>query len=100
MDEDIRQRLKISPDRLDALNAVLLNPNMKVINDFLAVVSKYGTPEEINSKAAQARELPTLLKQIKETKPEYLADLEWLTEQRDQGAFISLANSRRQVLGD
>ncbi len=100
MDEDIRQRLKISPDRLDALNAVLLNPNMKVINDFLAVLSKYGTPEEINSKAAQARELPTLLKQIKETKPEYLADLEWLTEQRDQGAFISLANYRRQVLGD
>jgi hypothetical protein len=35
------------------LNAVLLNPDMRVINDFLAVVEKYGTPEEINRQAAE-----------------------------------------------
>ena len=51
MDDNLLHRLKISPDRLDALNAILLNPDMRVINDFMAVVAKYGTPEEINAKA-------------------------------------------------
>ena len=48
---NIRDRLKISPDKLDAINKILLNPDMEVINDFLEVVGKYGTPEEINAKA-------------------------------------------------
>ena len=49
MSEDMRQRLRISSDRLDALNDILLNPDMRVIDDFLKVVAKYGTPEEINA---------------------------------------------------
>jgi len=100
MNEDIRQRLKISPDRLDALNEILLNPDMRVIDDFLQVVAKYGTPEEINGKAAAARALPELLKRVEATQPQYLADLEWLAEQRDNNAFISVADYRGKVLGD
>ncbi len=100
MDNDIRQRLKISPDRLDALNSLLLDPDMRVINDFLAVVEKYGTPEEINAKADAARQMDVLLKRVEATKPEFLADLEWLAEQRDNGAFISVADYRRRVLGE
>ncbi|MEA2007703.1 MAG: hypothetical protein U9O54_01165 [Chloroflexota bacterium] len=97
---DLRKRLEISPDRIDAINAVLLNPDMRVMNDFLEVVAKYGTPEEINAKAQEARKMENLLAKVKETKPEYLKDLEWLTEQRDQGAFISVDAYRRKVLGD
>ena len=82
------------------MNTVLLNPELRVINDFLAVVAKYGTPEEINAKADAARELPALLKRVEETQPAYLADLAWLAEQRDQGAFISVADYRRKVLGE
>ena len=100
MSEDMRQRLRISSDRLDALNDILLNPDMRVIDDFLKVVAKYGTPEEINAKAAAARQLPALLDLVKETRPEYLADLEWLALQRDQDAFITVADYRRKVLGD
>ena len=100
MTEDLRQRLAIPPARLDAINAVLLNPNERVINDFLAVVAKYGSPEEINAKAKTARQLPNLLERVAETNPAYLADLAWLQEQRDQGAFISVADYRRKVLGD
>ncbi len=96
----LRERLKISPDRLDAINTILLNPDMQVMNDFLAVVERYGTPEEINRKAEEARKLPNLLKKVKETHPEYLADLKWLEAQRDNGAFISVAEYRRKVLGD
>ncbi len=100
MSEDLRNRLRISSERLDALNTVLLNPELRVIDDFLAVVAKYGTPEEINAKADAARELPALLKRVEETQPAYLADLAWLAEQRDQGAFISVADYRRKVLGE
>jgi len=100
MDEKIRQLLRIDYSRLDALNAILLNPNMKVINNFLEVVDKYGTPEEINSKAEQAGQLGSLLKKVEATKPEYLKDLDWLVQQRDNNAFISVADYRRKVLGE
>ena len=100
MDEKIRQLLKIDPSRLDALNSILLNPDMRVINDFLKVVEKYGTPEEINNKAEQAGQLATLLKKVEATKPEYLKDLEWLEQQRDKSAFITVADYRKKVLGE
>ncbi len=99
MDEKYRQLLKIPYDRLDEINEVLLDPNQRVIQDFLQVVEKYGTPEEINQKAEQARQLPVLLKKVQAIKPEYLEDLRWLEEQRDRGAFINIAEYRRRVLG-
>jgi hypothetical protein len=97
---DLRNRLEIPAERLDEINAVLLNPDMRVINDFLDVVAKYGTPEEINAKARESRKLENLLARVKSTKPDYLLDLEWLAEQRDIGAFISISDYRRKVLGD
>ncbi len=100
MTDNLRQRLAIPPERLDAINAMLLNPDERVITDFLAVVAKYGTPEEINAKAEAARQMPVLLERVKATHPAYLDDLAWLEEQRDLGAFISIADYRRKVLGD
>ncbi len=99
MDESMRKLLQIPASRLDDINAVLLDPDMRAMNDFLAVVEKYGTPDVINHKAEQARSLPALLERVKTTKPEYLADLRWLEQQRDQGVFISVAEYRRKVLG-
>jgi hypothetical protein len=99
MDDNIRQLLQIPTSRLDDINDVLLDPNMRVIDDFLAVVDRYGTPEEINQKAEDARQLPVLLKKVEQTKPEYLADLKWLVEQRERNAFISIADYRRKILG-
>lgn len=100
MEEKIRQLLKIDPSRLDALNSILLDPDMRVIDDFLKVVEKYGTPAEINQKADQAGKLETLLKKVEATKPEYLKDLEWLRQQRDKSAFISVADYRHKVVGE
>jgi hypothetical protein len=100
MADHIRQLLKIPAERLEDINAVLLNPDSKVVNNFLAVVEKYGTPQEINAKAEEARRLPNLLKRVEQIKPEYLEDLKWLEEQRDKKAFISIEDYRRKVLGD
>ena len=97
---DLRERLKIPNARLDALNALLLDPDSRIVNDILAVIAKYGTPEEINRKARAARQLPALLARVEASKPEYLTGLKWLEEQRDQGAFIPIAEYRHKVLGD
>ena len=98
--ENIQARLKIPSASLDVINDVLTKPNMEVVDDFLAVVAKYGTPEEINAKARQASNLSNLFQRLEQTKPEYLAELQWLKEQRDNQAFISVAEYRRKVLGD
>jgi hypothetical protein len=100
MDEKIRQMLRIDPSRLEALNSILLNPDMTVINEFLKVVDKYGTPEDINRKAEKAGMLGNLLKKVEQTRPEYLEDLKWLERQRDNSAFISVADYRQKVLGE
>jgi hypothetical protein len=97
--DNIRQKLSIPVSRLEEINNVLLNPDTRVINDFLAVVAKYGTPEEINHKADEARKLTNLLKKVELTHPEYLADLRWLQDQRDQGAFVGIDDYRRKILG-
>jgi hypothetical protein len=95
----LRERLRIPAGRLDAINAVLLDADTRVINDLLDVVARYGTPEDINAKAAQARKLPNLLQRLAEQKSPYLADVNWLLAQRDAHAFVSVADYRRSVLG-
>jgi hypothetical protein len=98
--DDMRKLLEIPRSRLEDINAVLLDPNSRVINDFLAVIEKYGTPEQINRQAAEAGSLPALLERVKTVKPEFLEDLRWLEQQRDVGAFISVSDYRRKILGD
>jgi len=97
--EALQERLRIPEQRLKALNDVLLNPDERVVSDFLDVVLRYGTPEEINRKAEQASRLPALLERVEQARPAYLADLGWLVEQRDRGAFISIGDYRRKILG-
>ena len=100
MVDNLQQLLKIPYERLDEINNVLLDPDMRVISEFLEVVAKYGTPEEINKQAEQARQLPNLLNKVEKINPDYLDDLRWLEEQRDNDAFISVPEYRRKVLGE
>lgn len=100
MDNELRSLLEIQHNRLDAINEVLLNPDTKIVNAFLDVVKKYGTPEEINRKARAARSLENLFAKVSERKPAYLKDLEWLQEQVKIGRFISIADYRQRILGD
>jgi len=96
---DLRARLLIPEDRLADINDILLDPKSRVVSDLLAVVAKYGTPEEINAKANEARQLPNLMARLKKLGSPYAADVEWLAAQRDAGAFVSEADYRRSVLG-
>ena len=99
MDNKYRKLLKIPSDRLKAINEVLLG-DTKVINAFLEVVAKYGTPEEINRKHRAARKMSNLFKLVEERNPAYIDDLNWLIEQRKKGAFVSVADYRKNLLGN
>jgi hypothetical protein len=96
---ELRNKLEISQARLDKVNALLLDPHSRVINDFLDVVAKHGSVDEINAKAQAARHLPSLMERLEKTGSPYLKDLQWLIQQRDQGAFISISDYRRKILG-
>jgi hypothetical protein len=92
--------LKITPELLNSINSVLLDPNSRVMKGFLDIVAKYGTPDEINRKHRESRKMENLFKQVQAKAPEYIKDLNWLIEQRDRGAFISVAEYRQKVRGD
>ena len=100
MNRELRNRLRISENQLARINALLLDPSTEAINDFLQVIEKHGTVDEINARANEARKLPNLMNRLKEEGSPYLADLEWLMDQRDRQAFISIADYRHRVLGD
>lgn len=97
---DLQKLLAIPKDRLEAVNAVLLNPNSRVMQNFLDVVRKYGAPEEINRKHREARKMDHLLARVQEIRPEYVRDLDWLIAQSKNGKFISIADYRHKVLGE
>ncbi len=100
MDSKYRKLLAIPQDRLAAINGVLLDPKSRVMNAFLDVVAKYGTPDEINRKHAESRKLSNLLGLVEASQPGHLKDLTWLQEQAAASRFISVRDYRRKILGD
>ncbi|MBF0530933.1 MAG: hypothetical protein HQK55_17030, partial [Deltaproteobacteria bacterium] len=98
--QELIKRLSINLSSLEAINELFSNPRSRVINDFLDVVAKYGTPEEINAKAAEAGQLKNQLARLQNEKSPYLKDLEWLIDKRDAQDFIDVAEYRKSVLGD
>jgi hypothetical protein len=97
---DLRDKLKIDTNRLDEINAFLLDPNNELVNQLLGLIEKYGGVEAINHKHEASGRLENLVGRLEEKKSPYVADLHWLTEQRDSKAFISKADYRRKHLGD
>lgn len=96
---DLRALLQIPASRLEAINSLMLDGNITVTNEMLAVIAKYGTPEEINRKHRESRKMENLFKQVEMKAPGHIKDLKWLIEQRDNGAFVPVANYREKVLG-
>jgi hypothetical protein len=96
---ELRESLKIATERMDEINNFLSDPSNELVNQLLELVERYGGPEEINRKAAEARDLDHLMDQLKTQGSPYVADLEWLAEQRKANAFISMAEYRKRVMG-
>ena len=98
--DNLRDLLKISEDRLGEVNDFLTDPNNETVNQILAIVEKYGGPLEINRKAAEACKFENLMARLKEIDSPYVAGVEWLAEQREKGAFVSMAEYYDRILGE
>ena len=96
---DIRGRLKISEDNLKEINDFLQRKDNPLTNGLLKIVEKYGGIDAINRKARENRKLENLMKHLEEKRSPFVKDLEWLIKQRDNKAFISIADYRRKILG-
>ena len=97
---DVRRKLVIEDKRLDEINAFLLDSENELINGLLAVVEKYGGPEEINRKAREASKIENLMARLKKKNYSYFKDVEWLRDQIDKGNFITVDEYRKKILGD
>ena len=95
----MRAQLRIKPADVEAVNAVLTGPDDPLVDGLLELVEKYGGVAEINRKAEEAGLLETRLARLQDEASPFLSGLHWLAEQRDAGAFVSLTEYRRSVLG-
>ena len=96
---DLKEILKINAQDLDIVNQLITNPDNKQVGELCDLIEKFGGARAINEKAKQARQPETLMKRLKEINSPYVADLEWLMEQRDNKAFISKEDYCRNILG-
>jgi hypothetical protein len=97
---NLRQKLRIKEDTLKQINDFILREDNPLVNSLLKIVEKYGGIDEINRKAREARKLENLMARLRAKNSPFMKDLEWLIEQRDKDAFISIPDYRRKNLGD
>src|SRR5512136_41225 len=95
----LQKQLAAEAKRLSEINRFLLDPSNELIGRLLDVVERYGGPREINRKAEEAGRLENLLARLGEERSPYRRDLDWLTAQRDYGAFVPMDEYCRRVRG-
>jgi len=95
----MKKKLRIPSEVIDEINAFMTAPDNPVIDAVLEIVEKYGGADEINRKAQDAWKLETQMERLRAARSRYVADLEWLMTERDRGAFISIPEYRRKILG-
>ncbi|TET56016.1 hypothetical protein E3J51_05695 [Candidatus Bathyarchaeota archaeon] len=86
-------------ENLRRINEFILNDDNPLVNGLLEIVERYGSVDEINKKAKEARKLENLMTRLRAENSPYVEDLEWLLKERDKDAFISIPAYRRKILG-
>ncbi|MCK4614767.1 MAG: hypothetical protein KAU14_08185, partial [Thermoplasmata archaeon] len=97
---ETRGKLIIPQEKVDDINAILTDPDNELINRLLELVEKHGGVEEINRKAEESRKVENLMERLEKKDSPHLKELEWLIENRDKDAFISVEEYRKRVLGE
>jgi hypothetical protein len=96
---DMRRRLALKLGDLAVVNDFLTSPENPLVNVLLELVERYGGVDEINRRADEASRFENRMARLRDEDSPWLADLDWLTAMRDEGAFVSLSEYRRGVLG-
>jgi hypothetical protein len=86
----LENMLKIRTADLNAVNRLVTNADNRLIKELCELVEKFGGADAINQKAESARKPENLMQRLKKINSPYLADLEWLVEQKKAKAFVSM----------
>lgn len=86
----LAQTLKINSTDVDAINHLMTDPQSPQVKSLCDLIEKFGGVDAINQKAEEARKPENLMQRLNEMNSPYAADIEWLIEQRDTNAFVSL----------
>jgi hypothetical protein len=97
---DLRERLMIDETNLKEINQFLMQKNNPLVDCLLEIVEKYGGVDEINSKAKEARRFENLMTRLEKKGSPFVRDIQWLMKRRDEGAFVSIPEYRRRILGE
>jgi hypothetical protein len=97
--QDLRGRLRISPSDVEAVNELLCGEQNRLVDGLLDLVDEFGGVDAINRAADEAGDLQNRLARLEAERSPWLAGLDWLREQRDAGAFVSLDEYKRDLLG-
>ena len=98
--ESLREKLRIKEENLREINDFLTKEDNPLVDGLLRIVEEHGGVDEINRKAQEARKLENLMERLRTKSSPHIKDLEWLTEQRDKDAFISIPEYRQKILGE
>ena len=99
MRQQLRGRLRITAEDLEAVNEVLCGEQNRLMDGLLDLVDEFGGVDGINRAADEAGDLGNRLARLKDERSPWLTGLDWLREQRDAGAFVTLDAYRRAARG-
>ena len=94
-----KEMLKIKPADIDTINDLITGSDNVLVHQLTELIEMFGGVEAINKKAQEAGKSENLLQRLKEMNSPYLADLEWLMEQKEKKAFISMDDYCREHTG-
>ena len=80
----VKEKLIIDSKVLNEVNKFLTKKSNPVIDEIIKIVDKYGGPKKINDLAQKNGKIGILMEKLKHKKPEYVDQLNWLIEQRDE----------------
>ena len=96
----VKDMLQIKTEDLAIVNQLMASPDNALVKELCDLVESFGGVDAINEKAQEARKPENLMQRLKEMNSPYVADIEWLTEQRDKKAFVSMDDYCQSVAGD
>ena len=97
--EALRERLRLRSADVEAVSDFLAGPDNPLVAGLLDLVDGFGGVDAINRAAAEAGDLGSRLARLAAESSPYLADLDWLAEQRDAGVFVGMDEYRCSAAG-
>jgi len=94
------EQFNIDVLKVTEINDFLADPNNRLVSELVKVVNKYGTVDEINTAAEEAKKLSSLMERLDNLGSPYLKDLDWLIGARDKGEFVPVSDFYRDALGE